>query len=681
MSVSLHPSYNNCNSINYGIKTNSIFFVGDNCPQLNSQETALLSLGLNFVLRPVPLFDQEILDNFNEFSRIIKIRYEFARSDQVSMTSSATLNKKLRVPNPSYQSTYQNKFLDNYLEEVHDKINEQLTIHPRTKHYLPRMIRTALNSLTSNKDLIIKDADKNLGTVVCHRIWYETEALKQLHCVDSYIRVTTPPPSVQQHYDELRNILDRNHHLHFNNIQHDNRRKSLTIEAKYMLQFYDVTKHLNNNSYSVGKFYLTIKVHKATPCGRPIVSSLNLPTYFTSKYLDFQLQRVMKFLPSFIGNSTDLICLLERTKLNLQSITERNVFFSADVESLYPSIDINDGLLALRRALIAYNTANSINNNEVDSNHPLIEIDFIIELTTWVLNNNYFEFGLNTIWKQIRGTAMGTPVAVTFACIYLGVLEKEAFDKMAIYPFIIYKRYIDDQIGIAKSKELAMEFIQIFRSLRPTIKITFELSNNEINFLDLTLFRGERFLFEEIVDIKVYQKPTNKYVYLPHTSYHSTNVFKFIPAELRRYKLICSNQTDYLKIKKLFFDRLHNRGYSTDFLEIMNDTDKTFIRNNLLRQYLCKQRRKLTASSTNRIPILYKIKHNPRYQDINIKECIKIPEYLYQDPTTQLVFGKNQKHPLLCTSCSPNLRKILVRSRHKFNISEENLQHDNDNTI
>jgi hypothetical protein len=380
----------------------------------------------------------------------------------------------------------------------------------------------------------------------------------------------------------------------------------------------------------------------------------------------------MKYLPSFIGNSTDLICQLEKTHLDgLDNV----ILFSADVESLYPSIDIKDGLKALRLALIEYNKDISTDS---DNEFDITEIDFIVDLTTWVLNNNYFQFGLNTIWKQIKGTAMGTPVAVTFACIYLGILEKEAFSKMRTYPFVIYKRYIDDQVGIAKTQALAEEFTDIFSNLRESIKITSEISTIQINFLDLTLYKGQRYLFDHILDIKVFQKPTNKYVYLPHTSYHSENVFKYITAELRRYKLICNNNSDYMNIKSAFFNRLKDRGYSEIFLDIMMNSDVNFQRNRLLATYLKKQefkKTKITAAKS--IPVLFKTTHNPRYQQIDIKKCLEVPEFLYQDSNSNFVFGRIQKNPLLCIRCSPNIRNKLVRSKHKFHISEERLINSN----
>ena len=65
-------------------------------------------------------------------------------------------------------------------------------------------------------------------------------------------------------------------------------------------------------------------------------------------------------------------------------------------------------------------------------------------------------------------------------------------------------------------------------------------------FLDLTLeIRNENLIS------KVYQKPSNKYLYLPPTTNHSKSVMiNVIKQELRRYCLYTSNPSDELVIKK-----------------------------------------------------------------------------------------------------------------------------------
>ena len=90
--------------------------------------------------------------------------------------------------------------------------------------------------------------------------------------------------------------------------------------------------------------------------------------------------------------------------LETHSFPQDTVILTGDVNSLYPSIDIADGILAIQNALRIFTSI------------PSNSIDFISELLKWVLINNFIAFG-DTYWLQIKGTAMGTPVAVTFANI------------------------------------------------------------------------------------------------------------------------------------------------------------------------------------------------------------------------------------------------------------------------
>jgi hypothetical protein len=66
----------------------------------------------------------------------------------------------------------------------------------------------------------------------------------------------------------------------------------------------------------------------------------------------------------------------------------------------------------------------------------------------------------------------------------------------------------------------------------------------------------------------LYQKPANKYQYIPLLSEHSPAVFRnFIAAELRRYLLSCSKYVDFVYICSAFRARLRARGYHDEILD------------------------------------------------------------------------------------------------------------------
>jgi hypothetical protein len=114
----------------------------------------------------------------------------------------------------------------------------------------------------------------------------------------------------------------------------------------------------------------------------------------------------MKNTPSFILNSSTLLKRLEVTHYPLNCW-----LLEADVDNLYPSIIINEGLISLRKKL-------------TQTTKPSFKIEFIIDLAYWVLTKNYVKFG-NRMFLQIKGTAMGTPFATKFACMHLQVLEEK----------------------------------------------------------------------------------------------------------------------------------------------------------------------------------------------------------------------------------------------------------------
>jgi hypothetical protein len=426
----------------------------------------------------------------------------------------------------------------------------------------PKAITKALESLKNDKSIVIKHADKNLGTYIVSTEWYESTALAQLNDLTTYEPLDTPPDKSQV-YQQLEEILERHNKLHFTTFPY-----SQTLIAKYLLQ-------LKDKPLKLGQFYLTIKVHKQPPTGRPICSSIDTMTYHCSKYLDKRLQPLMKRGKSYIKDSFDLLKLLK-----FQQFTTTSVIVTADVESLYPSIVTEDGLNALNTALKEVGTDDIVRT-------------LYVELTRWVLENNYLSFG-NKTFRQIKGTAMGTPLAVTYANIYLCVLESQVMKECLIdNPFfrtpLLYKRFIDDILAIFDNENDGLEFINKFNNIRPgIIRLTHSIREDEGVFLDTTIFRNDDFDRTLTFETKLYQKPMNKYVYLHYESCHSKILFKsFIQSELKRYRLTCSRDVDYENAKFAFRQRLLARSYPPETLDEWMNIQLD--RNDLFKQRIDKQ--------------------------------------------------------------------------------------------
>ena len=77
-------------------------------------------------------------------------------------------------------------------------------------------------------------------------------------------------------------------------------------------------------------------------------------------------------------------------------------------------------------------------------------------------------------------------------------------------------------------------FLEQANSFHPTLKLTAEISDKEIRFLDTVVYKGERFL-DAILDIKTHYKPTETFHYTHYTSCHPPGVKRgFIKGEAIR---------------------------------------------------------------------------------------------------------------------------------------------------
>ena len=162
-----------------------------------------------------------------------------------------------------------------------------------------------------------------------------------------------------------------------------------------------------------------------------------------------------------------------------------------------------------------------------------------------IVTENSFEFnGNNNL--QTHGVAMGTKTAVSFANIYMLEIETNLIKQSNTKPRE-WKRYIDDVLSLwdCNRKDVDL-FIKEANNFHPTIKFTAEISENEITFLDTTVFKGERFTEKSILDIKTQNKPTETFQYAHFTSCHPPGVKRgFIKGEAIRLLRTNSSTTTF----------------------------------------------------------------------------------------------------------------------------------------
>ena len=87
---------------------------------------------------------------------------------------------------------------------------------------------------------------------------------------------------------------------------------------------------------------------------------------------------------------------------------------------------------------------------------------------------------------------MGTKMAPAYANLFMGKLEEKIndFGKPNI---ILWKWFIDDIFIIWSGSESEFTtYMSTINQIHRTIKVTYELSETELTFLDVTLYKGER---------------------------------------------------------------------------------------------------------------------------------------------------------------------------------------------
>ncbi|KAM9296202.1 collagen alpha-1(XX) chain [Gastrophryne carolinensis] len=317
---------------------------------------------------------------------------------------------------------------------------------------LTKQERVALLDLERAPNLIIRSSDKGGNVVLMNDSYYVGEIEQQLGNLDTYRMVR---------YNPFPGVID-------------NLNQKLYWAREENLQTSKMYEYLKVSEYSTPVLYTIPKIHKnlQAPPGRPIVSGNGGPLENTARFIDENLKPLVRLLPSFVLDSSDLL-----HKLQDVLIEENCLLVSVDVESLYTSIPHMVGLLAVEETLEMLGPGDAAYN------------EFVVELLEFVLMNNFFKFN-GTYYQQIQGTTMGAACAPSYACLHLGRWESlELFGRASFVAHAaLWLRYIDDVLLIWKGTVQQLEeFISSLNQNQRNIKLTFKWSSTTIEFLDLRI--------------------------------------------------------------------------------------------------------------------------------------------------------------------------------------------------
>ena len=439
---------------------------------------------------------------------------------------------KFRVPNPGYNPPLApqpvESFLSKFSTAVHSRFHTIVHSRPRAVPNLSFAEREALRHLKHAPEMIIKPADKNLGLVVMRLSDYRDAVRVHVCDCNVYEEVADIEKAKEKACRELLTIA--------------NRYEALLGKAAYDFVL------LGLGMQEVPHLYILPKLHKmkqmqAPIIGRPIAACHSWISTNLSIYVSDLLQGALARYDTILQDRTHLISLLEHTE-----VTADTYLLTFDVESLYPCIDQVDCVLACAEAV----QGSSMQRSMVG--------DFV----QYILQNNIVQVE-GKYYRQKSGGAMGTNFLPQAAQLYLAIKWEQPLKAKlgAAFPSV-FKRFIDDGFVIFTGSLQALHaFVAVLNDQLPNINITHKFSQFQVDFMDLVVYKsGPTVAGTRALKVRTHQKALNKYLYIPHSSFHHPGMFRsFINAELIRYVVTNSDKVWYECMVSKFTHRLQQRGY------------------------------------------------------------------------------------------------------------------------
>lgn len=531
---------------------------------LHPKYYSILARGTKFVPVPKTGSEASLLQSFNKSIRQLHVKNFFAGYDQ-DLLDNDEHNLKPQPPTwaniprrPGWDPRRDRKVAPDYCAsdsyetlksfELHAKqhYNQQLTrakdllAHHRPRNVPPGFFKRA-KELKRHPTLIVRPADKNLGLCISSRSFYRRHVLQHLHDELTY----SQDPRSPAEYHKF--VLDR-----YSQFLHRFRKRQpwYGLFEDSTLRFLSAAPARRMKTH-VPYFYILWKIHKPSLATRPLAAAYSWVTTNLSRLVGWYLLQVQQEIPEILSDSRTLV-----KQWDGKVIHHNLTFITLDVKALYPNIPHELGLQAARDLMLSY------------TRWPSQLQDFILRSLEFILRHSAVQYE-NVVYRQTKGTAMGTNMAVSYANLFLAWLWRHTWGHDIIetkwskestiisegLPVYYRTRFVDDIFLIA-TKGFGQFIAADLNRVCPSISVTYT-EGDKIAFLDLCIFKHNN-----TVMFSPYTKPFNKHLYLPYHSYHRRSQLQaWLKAELLR--LLTNSSTKHIFYSHVlkFFDNCRARGY------------------------------------------------------------------------------------------------------------------------
>ena len=494
---------------------------------------SLLGLGLKFipVPRTTPKWSNLQTMTIDRIDRDMRLKTYFA-GETNSFSGDLRMYIRSKWTPPPWLYPREVKYrMDKLTEYVR---NEFRSMRKKTDNLLPHQHET-LRTLQASNTLLVVQCDKNLGPALIE--------------YDKYVGLVNRDHLTDRHFYER---LSEEEAATFAKSTANTVRKWLknhqAVTTDMERRFIGASISGNQSPHSI--FYATMKVHKSPLKTRPIVSCSGSLLENLGVWVDRKLQPFLPLFESYFKSSK----ILKEELMNLD-LPPNARLFTSDAVSMYTCIPTEHALHKISRFLRRH-------EKHKDETHPY---NAIIEGLGIIMRRCTFKFG-DTFWRQLSGTAMGTPPAPPYATIYFGLHEQKFLRKHRT-KLLFYRRFIDDVIGIWRCDEgerfdSNREWDAFLRDMDSAQGLRWETNSpaKEIDFMDITLRieRGQ-------IETTLYEKKINMHLYIPPHSCHPPGMMLgVVHGMVRRIMTLCTNKADQSKRIHEFVRHLRARGYHRD---------------------------------------------------------------------------------------------------------------------
>ena len=263
-----------------------------------------------------------------------------------------------------------------------------------------------------------------------------------------------------------------------------------------------VFNQLKPSGSQPGVLYGLCKVHKGVgadgspPPFRPILSSINTPSY-----------KIAKFLTPLLSSLTTNEFVSKDSFEFARAVRNQNpdlYMASFDIDSLFTNVPLDETIEICTKKL--FGRKRKFEGFTREQFKKLLSL--AVKNSCFLFNGEYFE--------QVDGVAMGSPLGPTLANIFLCHHEESWIKKCPMqFKPEYYNRYMDDTFLLFRSMDHIKKFFRYINSRHKSMSFTYEVEDEgKLAFLDVLITRvGGSFT------TSVYRKPTFSGLYSHYESF------------------------------------------------------------------------------------------------------------------------------------------------------------------